>query len=92
MARCWIDIAKKILLICTKKGASKTKITYQANLNFNNSGIYLAWLIGNGLVKEVGVNFEITPRGLECLESLKESTAYFSEPIHLTGGLNRQPR
>ena len=56
-------IISQILDICIK-GASKTRIVYQANLNFRTINPYLDLLTKNGLInvkKEQNLIYETTP-------------------------------
>ena len=67
-------IISQILDICTK-GASKTRIVYQANLNFRTINPYLDLLTKNGLInvkKEQNLIYETTPRGLDLLDNFKQ--------------------
>ena len=67
-------IISQILDICAK-GASKTRIVYQANLNFRTINPYLDLLTKNGLInvkKEQTVIYETTPRGLDLLDNFKQ--------------------
>ena len=67
-------IISQILDICTK-GASKTRIVYQANLNFRTINPYLDLLTKNGLInvkKEQTIIYETTPRGLDLLDNFKQ--------------------
>ena len=67
-------IISQILDICTK-GASKTRIVYQANLNFRTINPYLDLLTKNGLIdvkKEQTLIYETTPRGLDLLDNFKQ--------------------
>ena len=68
-------IISKILDICTN-GAHKTKIVYQANLNFRTVNPYLELLTKNGMInaqKERNpVVYETTTRGLALLENYKQ--------------------
>ena len=66
-------IISQILDICVK-GASKTRIVYQANLNFRTINPYLDLLTKNGLInvkKERTLIYETTPRGLDLLDNFK---------------------
>ena len=61
------------LKICAK-GASKTRIVYQANLNFKIINFYLDLLTKNGLIKvknELIPIYETTPNGLCLLDNFK---------------------
>lgn len=67
-------IISQILDICSK-GASKTRIVYQANLNFKTINPYLDLLTKNGLLdvkKEQTLIYETTPRGLDLLDSFRQ--------------------
>jgi predicted transcriptional regulator len=67
-------IISQILDICVK-GASKTRIVYQVNLNFRTINPYLDLLIRNGLIgvkKEQTLMYETTPRGLALLDNFKQ--------------------
>ncbi len=62
-------------------GSSKTRIVYQANLNFKNAGVYLDWLTKHGyLVKEDKI-YKTTPSGLALLANLTDITSMISEDI-----------
>jgi len=68
------EIISQILNAC-KKGASKTRIIYQANLNFNTVNPYLDLLIKNKLIeKKTGrsIFYETTERGNDLSESLEQ--------------------
>jgi predicted transcriptional regulator len=67
-------IISQILEICVN-GASKTRIVYQANLNFRTINPYLDLLKKNGLIdvkKEQTLMYETTPRGLALLDNFKQ--------------------
>jgi predicted transcriptional regulator len=67
-------IISQILDICID-GASKTKIVYQANLNFRTINPYLDLLTKNGLInvkKEQTIVYRTTPRGLNLLDNFKQ--------------------
>ena len=68
-------IISKILDICTD-GAHKTKIVYQANLNFRTVNPYLELLIKNGMINAQEernlVVYETTIRGLALLDNYKQ--------------------
>lgn len=53
-------------------GATKTKIVYKANLNFNLATKYLDFLLEKGLVRTDGSCYEITGEGKTFLEKAKE--------------------
>ena len=68
-------IISKILDICTE-GAHKTKIVYQANLNFRTVNPYLELLTKNGMInaqKEHDlIVYETTTRGLALLDNYRQ--------------------
>ena len=68
-------IISKILDICTN-GAHKTKIVYQANLNFRTVNPYLELLIKNGMINAQEernlIVYETTIRGLALLDNYKQ--------------------
>ncbi|KAB3543742.1 MAG: hypothetical protein C5617_007460 [ANME-2 cluster archaeon] len=53
-------------------GATKTKIVYKANLNFNLATKYLDFLLEKGLVRTNSSRYEITDEGKVFLEKAKE--------------------
>lgn len=53
-------------------GATKTKIVYKANLNFNLATKYLDLLLERGLVRTDSRRYEITDEGKVFLEKAKE--------------------
>jgi predicted transcriptional regulator len=66
-------IISQILDICVN-GASKTRIVYQANLNFRTINPYLDLLTKNGLInikKAQTLIYETTPRGRDLLDNFK---------------------
>ena len=68
-------IISKILDVCAS-GAHKTKIVYQANLNFRTVNPYLELLTKNGLIDAKTdsklVVYETTARGLKLLDNFKQ--------------------
>jgi predicted transcriptional regulator len=50
MKRDRLEIIKSILLICRNSGAKKTKIVYEANLNFKSADVYLKLLMEQKLM------------------------------------------
>lgn len=67
-----LEIISSILSICRGDGASKTRIVYQANLNFKNAGIYLEWMTNRGyLIKESKI-YKTTLSGQDLLDNLKD--------------------
>ena len=74
MKRSRNEIISQILEIC-KNGASKTKIVYQANLNFNTVNPYLDLLIKNDLIRVNegrAILYDTTPKGIRLLETIKQ--------------------
>jgi len=66
-------IITQILGICSE-GATKTRIVYQANLNFTTVNPYIELLTKNGMIGITeGQNkvYETTNKGTEWLESFK---------------------
>jgi predicted transcriptional regulator len=66
-------IVSQILDVCNG-GASKTKIVYQANLNFRTVNPYIELLTKNGLIEIKSgrpVMYETTDKGLKLQESFK---------------------
>ena len=64
----------RILSVCSE-GANKTKIVYQANLNFKTVNPYIELLVKSGMIeiKEGQINiYETTDKGKELLKSFKE--------------------
>lgn len=66
-------IISQILDICTS-GASKTRIVYQANLNFRTVNPYIELLSKNGLIEASHgqiVVYKTTQKGLKMLKEFK---------------------
>lgn len=81
MKRSRHTIISQILNICVS-GASKTRIVYQANLNFRTINPYIDLLTKNGLInikQGQTVLYETTERGKELMESLKQLHSELSE-------------
>ncbi len=70
-----LEIISTILDVCTD-GANKTKVVYQANLNFKSVSSYLDVLVKNGLiyVNETGPGtiYETTEKGLKLMSDFEE--------------------
>jgi predicted transcriptional regulator len=67
-------IISQILDICIN-GASKTRIVYQANLNFRTISPYLELLTKNELINvktEQTVIYKTTHKGLDLLDNFKQ--------------------
>jgi predicted transcriptional regulator len=66
-------IVSQILDICNR-GACKTKIVYEANLNFRTVNPYIELLTKNGLIESKSgriVLYKTTDKGLKLQESFK---------------------
>jgi len=73
MKRSREEIVSKILDVCLN-GANKTRIVYQANLNFRTINPYLDLLIEKNLIKVSQgqiLRYETTPQGIDMLEDIK---------------------
>jgi predicted transcriptional regulator len=74
-------IVSRILDIC-KGGANKTRIVYQANLNFRTVDPYINLLIKNNLIEVKqgkNVEYETTDRGIRLLNDFKQINSQLSE-------------
>lgn len=74
MKRSRHTIISQILDICDG-GASKTRIVYQANLNFKTVNPYIELLTKNGLIETKSgrtVLYETTDKGLRLRENFKQ--------------------
>ncbi len=81
MKRSKYQIISQILDICVG-GACKTKIVYQANLNFRTINPYIDLLTKNGLIKTSmgrNVSYETTNRGMKLIEDFKQMNNKLSE-------------
>jgi predicted transcriptional regulator len=73
MRRSREEIVSQILDVCLN-GANKTRIVYQANLNFRTINPYLDLLIEKNLIKVSQgqiLRYETTPQGIDMLEDIK---------------------
>ena len=73
--RCRDQILSQILTTCQGRGASKTMIVYNCNLNFATVKPHLDLLIANGLLETIGdhnVPYVTTEKGALILEHMKE--------------------
>lgn len=75
MKRSRDTIISKILDICIG-GAHKTRIVYQANMNFKTVSPYLELLTKNGMINAQNeskpIVYETTSRGLTLLDTYKQ--------------------
>ncbi len=79
MKRSRHEIFSKILKICAN-GASKTRIVYQANLNFRTVNPYLQTLIKNNLLEasqDGHILYKTTKEG----ENLQETISQISDAL-----------
>jgi predicted transcriptional regulator len=75
-----LEILGGILSIC-RAGSSKTKVVYQANLNFKNAGQYLDWLTLRGyLVKDERL-YKTTSSGNELLENINNINSTINDDL-----------
>lgn len=68
------EIISKILSISIG-GASKTRIVYQANLNFRTVGPYLDLLIKTNMIvvrREQQILYETTQKGIDLMKSINQ--------------------
>jgi predicted transcriptional regulator len=68
------EIILNILTVCAK-GATKTKIVYQANLNFKTVTPYIDLLSEKGLLNSKqgsSIIYETTPQGIEVMKTLRQ--------------------
>jgi predicted transcriptional regulator len=71
MGRSRPQIISEILEIC-RNGANKTKIVYQANLNFRTVNPYLKVLIENQLINLDQGEYQTTQEEMNLLESINQ--------------------
>lgn len=67
-------IISKMLEVC-RTGASKTRIVYQANLNFKTIDPYVEFLIMKGFLRVKSGQvplYETTQKGIDLQDSLKQ--------------------
>jgi predicted transcriptional regulator len=84
-------IISEILDIC-KCGANKTRIVYQANLNFRIANNYIDMLIKNNLIEVKqgkDVSYETTDRGISLLDNFKQISSQLSEREDAIAGYDR---
>ncbi len=68
------DAIISIILDVCVNGASKTKIVYQANLNFRTVIPYMDMMLKNGLIEptpESNKVYKTTPKGIKVLNEFK---------------------
>jgi len=75
LKRCKDQIISQILDTCLGRGAVKTRIVYNCNLNFENATSHLDLLIANGLLEPIEdsrILYVTTEKGALVLEHMKE--------------------
>lgn len=75
------EIISEILNICIK-GSSKTRVVYQANLNFRTVDPYLQLLIKNDLIKVQNgrrIIYETTEKGIYLMKTINQVNNTLSE-------------
>jgi len=75
------QIIAQILALCQGDSAGKTRIVYQAGLNFRTVNGYLDLLLGKGLLEATEGDrtiYKTTPEGERALESLRVVEAIYS--------------
>jgi len=80
-------IISQILDICAN-GASKTRIVYQANLNFRTVNPYLDLLTKNGIIEAAEgptIVYRTTQKGLKMLKEFKNIQSELPEIYDLQG-------
>jgi predicted transcriptional regulator len=86
MKRSKHTIISEILSIC-KGGASKTRIVYQANLNFRTVNPYINLLVKNNLIvikQDKGKIYETTELGMNLLDEFKYISSQLIENESVT--------
>ncbi len=74
------QIIVQILDTC-REGANKTRVVYQAGLNFKTVGPYLTLLQEKGLIEAIqedGIIYKTSPTGERAMETLKDARAIYS--------------
>jgi predicted transcriptional regulator len=69
------QILSQILTTCQERGASKTKVVYNCNLNFATVKPHLDLLMANGLLEATGghnIFYMTTEKGALVLDHMKE--------------------
>ena len=75
------QIKSQILVVCQGDGANKTRIVYQAGLNFRTVKGYLGLLLEKGLLEAIEGDrtiYKTTEKGEGALESHKAIEAIYS--------------
>ncbi|HPW73218.1 MAG: DNA-binding protein [Methanothrix sp.] len=81
------EIISEILRVCMK-GASKTRVVYQANLNFRTVNPYLELLMKNDLIVASNqgprVVYETTEKGTDLMKTIEQvhsTLIEYQEPV-----------
>ena len=80
MNRSKSDIMLEVLNVC-RNGASKTRIVYKANLNFNMATPYIDLLSEKGLLSirdGPGTLYETTPQEMGAIKTLRQLSNFLS--------------
>ena len=75
------QIKSQILVVCQGDGANKTRIVYQAGLNFRTVNGYLDLLLEKGLLEAIPgerIMYKTTEKGEGALESHRAIEAIYS--------------
>ena len=75
------QIKSQILVVCLGDGANKTRIVYQAGLNFRTVKGYLDLLLEKGLLEAIPgerIMYKTTEKGEGALESHRAIEAIYS--------------
>ncbi len=70
-----LKLVIEFLLVHKNGGAKKTRIAYEANLNFKSADVYLKLLMDQKMIVKEDMSFKTTPKGSELLSNLKEVSA-----------------
>ena len=66
-----LEIIADILLVA-RRGAKKTAIAHNANVNFNRVGNYLLYLEEKGLIENTGGEYKTTEKGKDFLRDYQK--------------------
>lgn len=78
------EIIRKVLEVCQGEGAVKTRIVYQANLNFRTVNPFIDTLIKSGLLEVLDGSqaiYKTTEKGNEIFKRLKEIGAQIKNTV-----------
>lgn len=83
MRRSKLEITITILRICLE-GANKTRVVYQANLNFKTAQPLLDQLAKNGLIatkRENTTIYTTTEKGIKFIENLEQALGLLGQEV-----------